>query len=50
MPKKRANGEGDVCERRRWRIQRGFVGAAVEILARRWRPRMEAGSGNAATG
>ena len=22
MPKKRANGEGDVCERRRWRKKR----------------------------
>ena len=33
MPKKRANGEGDVCERRRWRMKRAKGVAAAPLAA-----------------
>ena len=33
MPKKRANGEGNVCERRRWRMKRAKGVAAAPLAA-----------------
>lgn len=33
MPKKRANGEGDVCERRRWRMKRAKRSGAAPLAA-----------------
>ena len=38
MPKKRANGEGDVCERRRWRMKRAKRSGSRAAGGPEWRP------------
>ena len=38
MPKKRANGEGDVCERRQWRMKRAKRSGSRAAGGPEWRP------------
>ena len=38
MPKKRANGEGDVCERRRWRMKRAKRSGRIKAIGKQALP------------
>ncbi len=38
MAKKRANGEGDVCERRQWRMKRAKRSGSRAAGGPKWRP------------
>ena len=38
MPKRRANGEGDVCERRLWRMKRAKRSGSRAVGGPEWRP------------